>query len=57
MILPLDKGKRKFVRMDCKIQKIKKCHLKKRKKVLCGYFERTVILQVHLSTEKNYQRL
>lgn len=57
MILPLDKGKRKFVRIDCKIQKIKKCHLKKRKKVLCGYFERTVILQVHLSTEKNYQRL
>lgn len=32
MILPLDKGKRKFVRIDCKIQKIKKCHLKKRKK-------------------------
>lgn len=30
MILPLDKGKRKFVRMDCKIQKIKKCHLKKK---------------------------
>lgn len=37
--------------MDYKMHKIKKCHLKKCYVVV---LKRTVILQAHLSTEKNY---